>query len=92
MPVESLSCNLEYILSKLHQNDLNESDDGQDDQENGVLMDSLEYVELVVDLSGSNHVENLHEHKGVEHHSVVSARAFVIIEFSELSVEVFTIP
>lgn len=46
---------------KLGAENLNNQNDDPNDDEGGVLENAVKYVELVIDLSGANHIENLHE-------------------------------
>ena len=45
---------------------LNDDNDGPNDKECWVGEDSIEDVDLVINLSGANHIEDLHEHEQVE--------------------------
>lgn len=63
---------------KLAAADLSDDDGGPDDDEGGVSGDALEDVLLIVDLSGADHVEDLHEHEKVEDHSEVAGVAFTL--------------
>lgn len=61
--------------------DLNNDDDGPDDDECRVREDSLEDVEFILDLSGANHIENLHEYEQVEDDSQVARWSFRLKSF-----------
>ena len=62
-----------------------DEDDGKDDDEdhdsdeNVTSSETFEDVDLVVDLSGVEEVENLHPHKNVEHVGEVSAWSHFLI-------------
>lgn len=57
---------------ELDANDLEDNDNGPDSQECWVSKDSFENVNLVIDLSSTNHVEDLHENKHVEYNGQVT--------------------
>jgi len=48
---------------ELRAENLNDDDNSPDNEECWVAEDAFEDVDLVVDLSGADHVEDLHEHK-----------------------------
>ena len=68
------SCTLENILRELGQDDLDDEDDDPNDDEHPVAAKTSKNVPLVIDLSGVDHVEDLHEDEGCEDNGQVSAR------------------
>jgi len=51
---------------ELNTEHLEDNDNGPNNDESWVGVDSLEDVKFVIDFSGANHVENLHKHKQIE--------------------------
>ena len=78
-PSKSVSGALEHILGELREDHLDHENGHPDSAEHSVGNDSGEDVELVVDLSSVDHVEDLHENKGCEDDSHVSRGAVVVI-------------
>lgn len=83
--------------------DLNHKNNCPNNPESWVGADTTEDVDLVIDLSGTNHVENLHENEQVENDSKVSGWSDAIeslvhrlllsvLLHSHKDVEVSTIP
>ena len=62
----------------LDDGDLSEDDDQPHDDEHGVGEESVEDIQLVVDLPGAQHVENLEEHEHVEHQSQVAGMSELV--------------
>jgi len=54
---------------KLSAKDLDDDNDCPNDQEGWVGQDAIENVQLVIDLSGADHIEDLHEDEQVEDNS-----------------------
>jgi hypothetical protein len=65
--VKSILMHLESPSSVLDNEELSEHNDDPNNHEHGVGEDSIEDVELVIDLSSAKHVEDLHQHEQVEH-------------------------
>lgn len=55
--------------------DLHDQDNDPDDDEGGVAENAFKYVDLIIDLSRANHVENLHEDEEVEDDGQVARRS-----------------
>ena len=51
---------------------LNDDDDCPNDHESWVREDTLKDINLIIDFSGANHVENLHENEEIEDDGEVS--------------------
>ena len=51
---------------ELSAKNLDDDDNGPDNKESWVREDAFEDIDLISNLSGANHVENLHEHEEVE--------------------------
>lgn len=68
----TLLVDLESFSSESHDGDLTEEDDHPDSHEQPVGEDALKDVKLVVDLSSTEHVEDLEEHEQVEDERQVS--------------------
>ena len=79
--VKSILMNLKSPSSELDNEKLSEHNDDPNNHEHGVSEDSIEDVELVIDLSRAKHVEDLHQHEQVEHDRQV-ARWRVPLEVS----------
>lgn len=58
---------LESLISEFHNNSLGTENDDPNNNVGGVVKDTLEDVDLVIYHSAVNHVENLHNHKYIEH-------------------------
>lgn len=58
---QSVDVHRDKSAEKLGAENLNNQNDDPNDDEGGVLENAVKYVELVIDLSGANHIENLHE-------------------------------
>jgi len=69
---ESIEMDRHESSEELSAEDLDDNNDGPHDDEWRVGGDAWEDVHLVINLSGANHVEDLHENEQVEHHSQVS--------------------
>lgn len=52
--------------------DLTSNNDEPDNDEHGVIADTFEDVNFVIDFSGTEHVEDLEEHKEIEDNGQVS--------------------
>jgi len=63
--------NLHEFSEELCATNLNDNNDGPYDHESWVGEDTIKDVNLVVDLSWADHVEDLHEDKEVENNSQV---------------------
>ena len=72
-----LSRAFEHVLRELRQEDLDHENENPDEEEHLIFEKSFENIDFVVDLPGTDHVEDLHEHKGCEHDSHVSGWAIV---------------
>lgn len=84
--------NFKYFSGELSDKDLENEDRDPDYQEHRVMEQTLEYVELVVDLLRVQHVEDLHQHERREDHSKLPARAGVVVAVTVLLVEVAAVP
>lgn len=73
---ETIDVNGHESSEELAAADLRDHDYGPDDDEGGVGGDALEDVLLIVDLSGADHVEDLHEHEQIEDDGQVAGGAF----------------
>ena len=59
---------------ELHENQLQDDRDDEDNPKHGVAVHVLEHVALVVDATRIDLVEHLHEHEHVEHHGELDLR------------------
>lgn len=64
----------------MSQDDLSDDDDNENNEEHEVAAESLEDVDLVTDLAGREHVEDLHQHEHREDKSHVSRRAIFSVD------------
>jgi hypothetical protein len=69
---KSLLMHFEDSTCELDHDVLTKSDDNPNDDEQWVVQNTCEDVELIVDLSGADHVENLEPHEDVENGGHVS--------------------
>ena len=88
--VKSVGADFHRFASKLCNDCLTSKDDHKDYAVGAVVKDSTKDVDLVVDDSAVDHVENLHDHKDIEHIGHVSAcslvRVFKTPEFCTIPV------
>lgn len=64
--VKTILMDLKSPSSELDNEELSENNDDPDNHEHSIGEDSIEDVELVIDLSSAKHVKDLHQHKQVE--------------------------
>lgn len=57
---------------ELGYHNLDYSDNSPDDDKGWVLQDSFEDIDFIIDLSGADHVEDLHEHEEIEYNGQMS--------------------
>lgn len=66
--------------SEGYQKDLKADDDDDDDWEEEVVLEALEDVHLIVDLSGVEEVEHLQHHESVEDEGPMPGENFALVE------------
>jgi hypothetical protein len=69
---ETVFSNDKHLVTVLGDKELADQNDEPEQDEQNVGEHSSKDVKFIVNLTGSKHVENLHEHKGVEHESHVA--------------------
>jgi len=87
--VKTRSWAVENILSELGHKYLNNNYKTPDENKHEVLVNSVEHIPFIVNLSGVDHIDNLHEDEDCENNSEMSWRS--IFSFIS-SIEIFIIP
>lgn len=85
--VKAILMNLKSPSTVLDNEELSKDDNKPDGHEHSVGEDTVENIKLVIDLSSSKHVPNLHEHEQVEDNGQVSRWSIGL----EMSVDVSTV-
>ena len=75
---QTIIVDLEELSSELNDDELTNADDEVHSQEHSICEDAIEDVDFIIDLPGSNHVEDLHQHKNVEENGQMSGGSNVL--------------
>ena len=74
LPRESIGVKTEEVTSVLDDQEVDDNDDNPNDEEGNVVEEALADVDLVVDFSGGEHVDNLKPDEQVEDEGHVTGR------------------